>query len=421
MAAGCPAGWIAVTALVRIREIAAGGDGVGTLEDGRTVFVPRSAPGDLLEVADLRLLKRYARARVGTIVEPGPHRVEPRCRHYRDDACGGCQVQHLSPEGQREARSRIVGAALRRLAKRELPDPEVEAAPSDWGYRARITLHVQAGGRRIGFHRADRPGEIFDLRRCEIARPELQALWTAVRELRSMLPSGLAHLALRVDREGGLHLVLEPATTTAWSGASRLHEELGRKGVHATIWWDPPGGAPRTLAGASEAFPATVFEQVHPAMGDRVRAWALAQLGDVAGQHAWDLYAGIGETTAALAAGGATVESIESDRRAVAVAERRGPVDGVLRHEGKVEVMLPRLRSADVVVTNPPREGMEPEAVRGIVAAAPARIAYISCDPATLARDLTRLGDGFAVRQLRAFDLFPQTAHVETVMILERT
>jgi len=410
-----------VTAPVRIREIAAGGDGVGTLEDGRTVFVPRSAPGDLLELTDLRLLKRYARARIGKILEPGQDRVASRCGHYVDDSCGGCQVQHLSPEGQRGARSRIVGAAIRRLAKRDLPDPEVEAAPSDWGYRARITLHTQAGGRRIGFHRADRPGEIFDLRRCEIARPELQALWTAVRELRSMLPAGLSHLGLRVDREGGLHLVLEPADTTAWSGAARLHGELVRKGVQATIWWDPPGGAPRTLAGATEAFPATVFEQVHPAMGDRVRSWALGHLGDLSGRHAWDLYAGIGETTAALVAGGATVESIESDRRAVALAERRGPAVGVLRHEGKVEVMLPRLRPADVVVTNPPREGMDEGAVSGIVASAPVRIAYISCDPATLARDLTRFGDAYAVRELRAFDLFPQTAHVETVTILERT
>jgi len=409
-----------VTAPVRIREIAAGGDGVGTLEDGRTVFVPRSAPGDLVELADLRLLKRFARARVGRIIEPGPHREAPRCAHYLDDACGGCQLQHLSPEGQREARSRIVGAAIRRLAKREIADPEVEAAPSDWRYRSRVVLHVQAGGRRIGFHRHDRPGEVFDLRCCEIASAELQELWVAVRELRSMLPPGLKNIGLRADRDGGLHIVLEPSETTAWNGAQRLHSELGKKGLSATIWWDPPGGAPRTLAGASETFPATVFEQVHPAMGDRVRAWALEQLGDLMGQHAWDLYAGIGETTIALAHGGATVESVESDRRAVALAERRGPATGITRHDGKVEAMMPRLRSPGIVVTNPPREGMDEAVVAGIVAAAPNRIAYISCDPATLSRDLTRLGEGYAFRQLRAFDLFPQTAHVETVTVLER-
>ncbi len=410
-----------MTAPVRIREIAAGGDGVGTLEDGRTVFVPRAAPGDLVELADLRLHKRFARARVGRLVEPGPDRVAPRCEHYEGDQCGGCQLQHLSGLAQRAARGAIVGAAIRRLARREMPDPEVEAAPDEWGYRARVTLAVQGGGRRIGFHRHDRPGEVFDLRRCEIADPALQRLWGAVRELRSMLPPGLVHVGLRADREGGLHLVLEPGDTTAWNGADRLHAELARKDVAATIWWDPPGGAPRTLAGAAEAFPATVFEQVHPAMGDRVRAWALDQLGEVAGLHAWDLYAGIGESTSVLAGRGATVESVESDRRAVALAEQRGPSAGVTRHAGRVEDTLPRLRHPDLVITNPPRTGMEERAVAGLVAAAPGRIAYVSCDPATLARDLTRLGEAYRITALRAFDLFPQTAHVETVTLLERT
>jgi len=408
-----------MTPPVRIREIAAGGDGVGTLDDGRTVFVPRTAPGDLVELAGLRLHKRFARAHVGRIVEPGPGRVEPRCHHYVHDQCGGCQLQHLDDATQRAARAGIVGAAIRRLAKRDLPDPEIEAAPQGWGYRARITLAVQAGGRRIGFHPHDRPGEVFDLRRCEIAAEPLQRLWAAVRELRSMLPAGLVHIGLRVDREGGLHLVLEPRETTVWNGADRLHVELDRKGIAATIWWDPPGGAPRTLAGADEAFPATVFEQVNPAMGDRVRAWALEQVGDPSGRHAWDLYAGIGETTRALLARGATVESVESDRRAVALGERRGPAAGVVRHAGRVEDLITRLRQADLVITNPPRVGMDEGAVRGIVAASPARIVYISCDPATLSRDLVRIGERYRVAALRAFDLFPQTAHVETVTVLE--
>jgi 23S rRNA (uracil1939-C5)-methyltransferase len=410
-----------LTAPVRIREIAAGGDGVGTLEDGRTVFVPRTAPGDLVALAELRLHKRFARARVGLILEPGPDRVEPRCEHYVADNCGGCQLQHLTGEAQRHARSAIVGAAIRRLGRREVPDPEVEPAPADWGYRTRITLAVQGGGRRIGFHRHGQAGDVFDLRRCEIAAPELQRLWSGLRELRSLLPPDLTHLGLRIDRSGGLHVLLEPAEQTAWNGAERLHAEVVRKGFTVSIWWQPPGGAPRTLAGATEAFPATVFEQMHPVMGDRVRAWAISQLGDIAGKHAWDLYAGIGETTSALAAGGATVESVESDRRAVALAEQRGPAVGITRHVGTVEGEIRRLRPPHFLITNPPRTGMDERATAAIAAAAPARIAYLSCDPATLARDLTRLGDDYRISALRAFDLFPQTAHVETVTLLERT
>jgi len=404
---------------VRIRAIAAGGDGVGTLEDGRTIFVPRTAPGDLVELADLRLHRRFARGRPGRLVESGPDRVTPRCAHYDEDGCGGCQLQHLDPAAQRSARSAIVGDTLRRIARLQVDDPAVDPAPEDWGYRTRITLAVKGGGRTIGFHRYDRPTEVFDLRRCEIAAPPLRELWSAVRALRGLLPKGLLHLSLRLDREGGRHLLLEPATTQAWPGAGRLHGELLRRGVGATIWWRPPGGAARTLAGASEAFPATVFEQVNPAMGDRVRAAAVDALGEIAGAHIWDLYAGIGETTRALALRGATVESVEVDRRAVALADTRGPSTGVRRLAGRVEDHLAGLRPPAAVITNPPRTGMEEAAVRALAKAAPARIVYISCDPATLARDLGRLGERWTTRGLRAFDLFPQTAHVETVTVLE--
>jgi 23S rRNA (uracil1939-C5)-methyltransferase len=171
------------------------------------------------------------------------------------------------------------------------------------------------------------------------------------------------------------------------------------------------------MAGAGEAYPATVFEQVHPAMGDRVRAYAIGALGPVSGRHVWDLYAGIGETTAALAREGASVESVEADRRAVAEAERQGPV--ARRHAARVEHVLGELRPPDLVITNPPRTGMDARVPEALERLQPARVVYVSCDPATLARDLYRL-PGFGLADVRAFDLFPQTAHVETVAILER-
>lgn len=408
-----------MTAVVRIRGIAAGGDGVATLEDGRTVFVPRSAPGDLVELASLRLQKRFARAAIGRMVEPGPGRVEPPCEHYVKDACGGCQVQHLDQASQQAARAEIVGSALRRLGKLDVGNPDVEPAPEPWGYRTRIALAVQAGGRRIGFHRYDRASEVFDLRRCLIAHPRLQELWTAVRELRSQLPAGLERIGLRQDREGGLHLLFEPRDPKVWSGAAAFHAELVRKGQIVTIWWTPPGGAPRALAGAPEPYPATVFEQVNPAMGDRIRAWGLAQLGEVRGQHCWDLYAGVGDTALALAAAGASVQAVESDRRAVALAETRCTGKAVEWLAGRAEDKVTGLRQPDVVVTNPPRTGMDERVVAAVAAAKPVRVLYISCDPATLARDLLRLGGRYRLTALRAFDLFPQTAHVETVALLE--
>jgi 23S rRNA (uracil1939-C5)-methyltransferase len=210
-----------------------------------------------------------------------------------------------------------------------------------------------------------------------------------------------------------------------WRSASLLHVALVRRGVPAVLWWEPEGGAPRAMAGAGEAYPAAVFEQVHPAMGDRVRRWALDQLGEVQGLRTWDLYAGIGETSALLASRGARVESVEVDARAVREAERRGPDEGVKRHVGRAEDVARTLPAAEVVVTNPPRTGMDARVTEAIAAGRPRKLAYISCDPATLARDLGRLLPRFSaspplrLSALRAFDLFPQTAHVETVAILE--
>jgi 23S rRNA (uracil1939-C5)-methyltransferase len=401
---------------VRILRVATGGDGVGRLEDGRTVFVPRTAPGDLVEITQLRAHRRYARARSSRLLESSASRVEPRCPHYVHDECGGCQLQHLDSAAQREARRGFVGDALRRIGRLDAPDPEIVAG-EEFDYRTKITLAVDEGGRRIGLHPLDRPDRVFDLVRCHITTSELMSLWAELRGLRGLLPSGLRQVVLRLDRSGGLHLVLVMDETERWNGADALHGELAVRGLEPTLWLQPEGGEAVVVAGAAGPFPATVFEQVHPAMGDKVRAFALAALGEVEGRHVWDLYAGIGETTSALILAGASVESVESDPRAVAEAEARGPA--AERHVGRVERILGRLRTPTLVITNPPRSGLDARVAAELEHRSPQRIVYISCDPATLARDLTRM-PSFRLATAMAFDLFPQTAHVETVAVLDR-
>ena len=402
---------------IRILRLASGGDGVGRLEDGRTVFVPRTAPGDLVEITQLRAHRRYARARSSRVLEPSADRVEPRCPHYVLNECGGCQLQHLDSTAQREARRGFVGDALRRIARLDVPDPEIVPAGEEFEYRTKITLAVGDGGRLIGLHPLDRPDRVFDLVRCHITTSELMSLWAEVRALRELLPPALRQIVLRLDRGGGLHLLLVTGGTARWDGAHALHRELTSRGTSATIWLQPEGGEAEAVAGATDPFPATVFEQVHPAVGDKVRAFALAALGEVEGQHVWDLYAGIGEATSALVLAGASVESVESDRRAVAEAEARGPT--AERHVGRVERILGRLRTPSLVITNPPRTGMDERVAAELERLSPKRIVYVSCDPATLARDLTRM-PSFRLVTAVAFDLFPHTAHVETVAVLDR-
>jgi 23S rRNA (uracil1939-C5)-methyltransferase len=402
---------------VRILRLAAGGDGIGKLDDGRTVFVPRTAPGDLVELTQVRSHQRFARARPARLLEAAAARVEPRCPHYVADQCGGCQLQHLDAPAQREARRGFVGDALRRIARRDVPDPPLAPAAREYDYRTKITLAASADGRRVGLHPYDRPGQVFDLEWCHITVPDLMTLWQVLRPLRRLLPRRLLGLVLRGDREGGRHVLIRTAGAEVWGGGPTLLAELGRQHAQATIWWQPEEGRPRAVAGAGEAYPATVFEQVHPEMGDRVRRHAIAMLGPVRGRRVWDLYAGLGETTAALAAAGATVQSVEADRRAVLEAERRGPA--AHRIAGRVEHVLGELAPPELVITNPPRAGMDARVPAAVERLRPGRLVYISCDPATLARDLSRL-PAYRLADVQAFDLFPQTAHVETVAVLER-
>ena len=392
------------------------------MADGRAVFVPRTVPGDEVELAEVRLHARFARAMAGRLISPGPDRVAPRCLHYERDRCGGCQLQHLSAEAQCAARRAIVGDALRRIGKLELEDPVLEAPGEPWGYRHRISLHADATGRRIGFHRLGDAAGVFDLERCEIAAPGINRIWAAVRATREALPPALDGVVLRLSRDGGGHVVLRGPVRPAAEALARLGAAVESAGLAVSWWWEPEKGQPRAVGGADplSAASATSFEQVNPAVGDAVRAFAVSLAGDVSGRHAWDLYAGIGEAGRMLHQLGGTVESVERDGAAVAVAEQVGPREGIRRHVGPVEAWIDRMAPPGVVFTNPPRSGMAPVVVDGLARASPAVIVYVSCDPATLARDLRALGPAYRVGRHRAFDLFPQTAHVETVVRLER-
>ncbi len=407
----------ALSAPVRIERIAAGGDGVGRLADGRTVFVPRTAPGDLIEPATVELHKRFARASIGLLLEPGPDRVEPRCPHYVRDRCGGCQLQHLSPDAQRSARQRIAGDALRRLGKLDVADPPIEPAPDDWHYRTRITLHHDRG--RIGLRPLDQPTGAFDLEHCYITSHALMDAWKVLSAHRNLLPVSWSRLVLRLDRDGLRHVVLEADAGTEWTSAPRLGEVLMRAGSEASLWLRTAGGTAH-VAGQKSTTAAAAFEQVYPAVAWMARAFALDRLSAGPGDMVWDLYSGLGDSSRALAGSGARVTSVESDPAAVAwAALHAGGELEIERRTGRAEHEVKSLPDPDLVITNPPRTGMDSAVVDEIAQRAPRRLAYISCDPATLARDIARLGPSWALTGWRAFDQFPQTGHVETVALLE--
>ena len=408
-----------MTDLVTITGIAVGGDGVGRLADGRVVFIPRTAPGDRVRLREqsLERHRNYARAAVAEIVQASGGRVAPPCPHYVHDHCGGCQLQHVAYEGQLTAKRAIVGDALRRIGKLDLPDPEIVEALEEWRYRAKISMAVKGGegaAKAVGLHPYDRPNFVFPLADCHITDFRLMALWRELRSRLAMLPQPLTRLTLRLDREGRSHVIAESAGDP-WLDADRLRHALPNEDI--ICWWQPVDGAARVVAGPATGFPATAFEQVNPGMGILTRQWAVEQLGDVRSQTVWDLYGGIGDTAALLVERGASVISVDVDEKAVTWGRNRLPAARFIA--ARAEDVLPSLPAPYAVVVNPPRAGLHWDVTLRLTGEPVAKLVYISCDPATLARDLQRLNVNYVVKNVRAFDLFPQTAHVETVVVLE--
>ena len=405
--------------IVAITGIAVGGDGVGRLSDGRVVFIPRTAPGDRVKLREgsFEGHRRFARAEVGDIIRPSPVRVEPPCPHYIQDHCGGCQLQHLAYDAQLAAKRAMVGDALRRIGKLDVEDPEIEEALDEWRYRSKITMAAKSVGQSdaltVGLHPYDRPNFVFPLADCHITDFKLMALWRELRKRLALLPHPLTRLTLRLDRDGRRHVIAESAGEP-WLNAEELRRVLGDEVV---CWWHPVDGAARVVAGPETGFPATAFEQVNPSMGGFARRWAVEQLGDMRGLTVWDLYGGIGDTAVLLVEAGAIVVSVDADEKAVTWARSRLP--GARFIAAKAEDVLPSLPSPHAVIVNPPRGGLHWDVTLRLTSEPVTKLVYISCDPATLARDLARLNVNYSVKSIRAFDLFPQTAHVETVAVLE--
>jgi 23S rRNA (uracil1939-C5)-methyltransferase len=430
---------------VTIDGIAAGGAGVGRLPDGRAIFVHRTAPGDTARVAVTMARSRWARGELRAVEAPGPGRRKAPCAHYR--RCGGCTLQHLEAEVQQESRRRLVREALVRIGKLEgLPEVEFHAPGPEFGYRNRASFTLRRLGRRsgagapppvvAGFHALERPGHVVDVGTdaggpCLLLEPALRELWDGVRRAwgpdARHLPAGAElRLTLRALDDGTGVLLVEGG-----GGEGKPQLLLDAVPGLRAVWTRPrDGDAPRLLAGDAtpterwfdDAFPVRpgAFLQVNRSAATVLHELALAELAPEAGDRVIDAYAGYGVYGRAAARAGAQAVGIELDPGAVAMGRDR-PVPGFELVEGAVEDVLPDLLPADRVLLNPPRAGVADGVMESLGVAPPRRLVYVSCDPATLARDLARLGPGFTVRRIQAVDLFPQTAHVETVVTLDMT
>ena len=415
---------------VKVRGIAAGGAGVADLPDGRVVFVPRTAPGDRARIYIRKSRPRWAEGSLLELLEPASERRAPLCALY--DRCGGCQLQHLPYARQLAWKGQMVADALQRIGGLEgVHPPEVVGSPHETGYRSRVTFTLRRleGGRVVaGFHALGRPAHVIDVvGECVLPHAGLVETWRALRrgwgEGAALLPSGARiRLTLRAEPDG-VALVVEGGSRR-WRG-----DALAAAVPELRAIWHAAGeadGVPDLVSGNALESDAPAFTQVNPEAATLLVGHVLecaTVAGPGADAHAVDAYCGDGAYALGLAARGWRVTGIELDPAACATARehaRDTGLEGFDVLEGAVEARLEEALPADLLVVNPPRAGLDADVVRIISERRPPHVVYVSCDPATLARDLSGLRSAYDVASIRCFDLFPQTAHVETVVALSR-
>jgi tRNA/tmRNA/rRNA uracil-C5-methylase (TrmA/RlmC/RlmD family) len=360
---------------LKISDLAFGGEGVARVEDF-VVFVPFVAPGEVVEAEVIEAKKRFARARLLRVVEAAKERVQPLCRYFGE--CGGCQYQHLSYATQLEFKHKQIKDLFQRIGGFEpgLVAPVIPC-PQPYGYRNRIMIRSQwdkfKQGLNIGFIRADNR-LVVDIEECKIAEPALNEQILQVRA--HPPPKGGLKVVLRIPPEG---------------------------------WHVPP----------DSFFQNNFF--LLPKLVEVVRD----RLRESGSRHLADVYCGVGFFSIEA---GDLVESfvgVEYDQMAIASARRNAVARGRQNGEfvaGMAEGLLPELLTRfkaglTTVLLDPPRKGCRPEMLELLRQVRPAQVIYVSCHPATMARDLNILcaQDVFKVAQVVPLDMFPQTAHVECV------
>lgn len=361
-----------------------GGACVGRHE-GRVVFTRHGLPGEDVTARVVNESARYWRAEAVEIRSVNPQRVPPGCDWFRPGGCGGCAWLHAAPQYQLEVKSRVLADTLARIGGLQWP-VRVRAIGPPVGWRIRLTLHVDGDG-RAGLHPAA-SHEILPIADCPQADPALDIAeilgqrWT---------PGGTVHVS-----------VSEAGRSVAWDG--------GRTGPDVHV---------HTVCGREFVRPVDGFWQSHRD-GAKVLTEAVKALVAPADRIV-DLYAGVGlfGLTVLDAEPRARLTLVEGDRQAAAHA--RANAAGAARVLG-IDVRKWRPEKADLVILDPPRAGAGPQIVDAVASAHPQQVVYVSCDPATLARDLRLFaGHGYRPDHIEGFDLFPGTAHIETVVRLVRS
>jgi len=401
---------------LRLTTITHGGAALGRHE-GRVIFVPYALPGEMARVEIVEDRGRFAFARLVEVLEPSPDRVSPPCPYFGPTGCGGCQWQHVAYPAQLRFKAEIVTDQLVRIGK--IADPLVRPTMPDssgWAYRNHAQLHpAPAGG--LGFQTVA-SHDVVAIDECPTLHPLLSDLYATL----DLDFEGLSRLSLRAGvATGDRMLLFEMADDLPPSLEIDLPVScvlLLADGRHANLIGH--NHITETVAGHTYRISAPSFFQVNTPQAAQLVQQVLEYLDLRGDETVLDAYCGVGLFTTHLAERAGLVVGVELAPAAVAdLLENTAGFDNVEVIEGPVEAVLPDLDvSLDAAVVDPPRAGVDRFALDALVERRPARLVYVSCDPATLARDAERLARaGYRLVKAQPVDMFPQTYHVESVAL----
>ena len=412
--------------------------------DGKAIFIEGALPGERVEYSSYRRKPTYEQAQVVRVIKASSQRVTPACPHF--GVCGGCSMQHLEPAAQTAAKQRVLEDALWHLARLK---PETVFAPISgpaWGYRHRARLSVRnvlkKGGVLVGFHEK-RSSYVAVMDSCRVLPPAVSALIPRLKQLVGAMsrPDRLPQIEVAIG-EGQNVLVLrnlEPLTADDEDKLRRFAD------AHGIVWYLQPGG-PDTVAlfhpadappleyrlpdfGVSLRFRPTDFTQVNHGINRMLVRRAMSLLQPRSGERIGDLFCGLGNFTLPIATAGARVVGVEGSKALVERARMNAELNGLANrceyHVANLFEATPEslgaLGSFDKLLIDPPREGAV-EVVKSLGETGPRRIVYVSCNPATLARDAAILvhEKGYALRGAGIASMFPHTSHVESIALFER-
>lgn len=403
---------------ITLSSLVYGGDALGRLPDGRAAFVPFALPGEKVRLQVVEEKRGHVRANLVEVLETSPQRIAPRCPHFT--VCGGCHYQHMDYADQLKVKTIVLCEQLERIGRLgNIPCSPTVASPLPWNYRNHIQFHQTLNG-KLGYQAA-RSNSVVPIRECHLPEAPLNDIWPLL-ELEPI--PGLEKIGLRLGADDDVQLVFESNDLEPLDFSV---EELPISAVHLG-----PGGA-LVLAGSEyltidildkqfRVSPASFF-QVNTLQAATMVEHLLHNLDLQEDSTLLDVYCGVGLFSAFLAPWAGKLVGIELSASACEdFAVNLDAFDNVELYEALAEDVLNNKQfDPDVILVDPPRAGLGQRTLDGLLAQNARQIAYISCDPSTLARDAKRMvAGGYRLKQITPFDLFPQTYHIESISFWEK-